>query len=130
VKNASIPLKLAYFCPKINKGFCKSAQNIGIKHFVIKQTPDIFCLPTHKVRINYFHNCPSLVNLKGSIILQHFAHRTLHMYEHRFKTSVSNGDHIYDEQENRSWNGMLFSSKKALLLDFCFQNKLDYTLAL
>jgi hypothetical protein len=112
VKNASIPLKLAYFCPKINKGFCKSAQNIGIKHFVIKQTPDIFCLPTHKVRINYFHNCPSFVNLKGSIILQHFAHRTLHMYEHRFKTLVSNGDHIYDERGNRSWNGMLFSSKK------------------
>jgi hypothetical protein len=40
------------------------------------------------------------------------------MYEHRFKTSVSNGDHIYDERGNRSWNGMLFSSKKALLLNF------------
>jgi hypothetical protein len=39
------------------------------------------------------------------------------MYEHRFKTSVSNGDHIYDERGNRSWNGMLFSSKKALLLN-------------
>jgi hypothetical protein len=31
---------------------------------------------------------------------------------------VSNGKHIYDEQGNRSWNGMLFSSKKALLLNF------------
>jgi hypothetical protein len=40
------------------------------------------------------------------------------MYEHRFKTSVSNGDHIYDERGNRSWNGMLFSSKKALLLNY------------
>jgi hypothetical protein len=29
--------------------------------------------------VNYFYNCPSFVNLKGSIILQHFAHRTLHM---------------------------------------------------
>jgi hypothetical protein len=39
------------------------------------------------------------------------------MYEHRFKTLVSNGDHIYDERGNRLWNGMLFSSKKALLLN-------------
>jgi hypothetical protein len=39
------------------------------------------------------------------------------MYEHRFKTLVSNGNHIYDERGNRSWNGMLFSSKKALLLN-------------
>jgi hypothetical protein len=30
---------------------------------------------------------------------------------------VSNGKHIYDEQGNCSWNGMLFSSKKALLLN-------------
>jgi hypothetical protein len=40
------------------------------------------------------------------------------MYEHTFKPEVSNGKHIYDEQGNRSWNGMLFSSKKALLLNF------------
>jgi hypothetical protein len=33
---------------------------------------------------------------------------------------VSNGKHIYDEQGNRSWNGMLFSSKKALLLNLCY----------
>jgi hypothetical protein len=39
------------------------------------------------------------------------------MYEHRFKTLVSIGNHIYDERGNRSWNGMLFSSKKALLLN-------------
>jgi hypothetical protein len=61
------------------------------------------------------------VNLKG-IILQHFAfcppvHYIL-LIEHRFKTLVSNGKHIYDERVNRSWNGMLFSSKKALLLNF------------
>jgi hypothetical protein len=60
------------------------------------------------------------VNLKG-IILQHFAfcppvHYIL-LIEHRFKTLVSNGKHIYDEQGNRSWNGMLFSSKKALPLN-------------
>jgi hypothetical protein len=42
------------------------------------------------------------------------------MYEHRFKTSVSNGDHIYDERGNRLWNGMLFSSKKALLLNYIY----------
>jgi hypothetical protein len=61
------------------------------------------------------------VNLKG-IMLQHFAfcppvHYIL-LIEHRFKTLVSNGKHIYDEQVNRLWNGMLFSSKKALLLNF------------
>jgi hypothetical protein len=60
------------------------------------------------------------VILKG-IILQHFAfcppvHYILPI-EHRFKTLVSIGKHIYDEQGNRSWNGMLFSSKKALLLN-------------
>jgi hypothetical protein len=40
------------------------------------------------------------------------------MYEHSFKTLVGNGDHIYGERGNCSWNGMLFSSKKALLLNF------------
>jgi hypothetical protein len=39
------------------------------------------------------------------------------MYEHSFKTLVGNGDHIYGERGNCSWNGMLFSSKKALLLN-------------
>jgi hypothetical protein len=29
---------------------------------------------------------------------------------------VSNGKHIYDEQGNRLWNGMLFSSKKHFYL--------------
>jgi hypothetical protein len=63
------------------------------------------------------------VNLKG-IILQHFAfcppvHYIL-LIEHRFKTLVSNGKHIYDERVNRSWNGMLFSSKKALLLNYYY----------
>jgi hypothetical protein len=82
-----------------------------------------------KLGINYFHNCPSFVNLKGSIILQNFAHRTLNIYEHRFKTLVSNGNHIYDERGNRSWNGMLFSSKKALLLNcllFFRENESDF----
>jgi hypothetical protein len=51
------------------------------------------------------------------------------MYEHRFKTSVSNGDHIYDERGNRSWNGMLFSSKKALLLNL-FQQEQAFALRL
>jgi hypothetical protein len=59
--------------------------------------------------------------LKG-IILQHFAFcppvQYILLIEHRFKTLVSIGKHIYVEQGNRSWNGMLFSSKKALLLNF------------
>jgi hypothetical protein len=54
------------------------------------------------------------VNLKG-IILQHFAFCPPIHYI--FKTLVSNGKHIYDERGNRSWNGMLFSSKKALVLN-------------
>jgi hypothetical protein len=39
---------------------------------------------------------------------------------------VSNGKHIYDEQGNRLWNGMLFSSKKALLLNSILKNALAY----
>jgi hypothetical protein len=61
--------------------------------------------------------------LKG-IILQHFAfcppvHYIL-LIEHRFKTLVSNGKHIYDEQGNCLWNGMLFSSKKHFYLIFIY----------
>jgi hypothetical protein len=40
-----------------------------------KSLRGVFCLHLkfYKVRINYFYNCPSFVNLKGPIILQHFA---------------------------------------------------------
>jgi hypothetical protein len=31
--------KIDLFLPKNQLGFCKSAQNSGIQHFVIKQTP-------------------------------------------------------------------------------------------
>jgi hypothetical protein len=47
VKKPSIPLKLAYFC-------------LHVKFY--------------KVKMNYFYNCSSFVNLKGSTILQHFAY--------------------------------------------------------
>jgi hypothetical protein len=49
------------------------------------------------------------------------------MYEHSFKTLVGNGDHIYGERGNCSWNGMLFSSKKALLLNL-EKNRLGHIL--